>query len=72
MEMLNELNNKIVTLEEKIDKIESLEEKIDKIGTWEERISTLGQYLLSTGTAQIDGAVVRFLSGLNINKNKAA
>ena len=62
MEMLNELNNKIVTLEE----------KIDKIGTWEERISSLGQYLVSTGTAQIDGAVVRFLSGLNINENKAA
>ena len=54
--MLNELNNKIGTLEEKIDKIETLEEKI---GTLEEKISSNGQYLLSTGTAQIDGAVVR-------------
>ena len=54
--MLNELNNKIGTLEEKIDKIETLEEKI---GTLEEKISSNGQYLLSIGTAQIDGAVVR-------------
>ena len=50
--MLNELNNKIGTLEEKIG---TLEEKIDKIWT----LSSNGQYLLSTGTAQIDGAVVR-------------
>ena len=64
--MLNELNNKIGTLEEKIDKIGTLEEKIDKIetlegkiGTLEEKISSNGQYLLSIGTAQIDGAVVR-------------
>ena len=45
--MLNELlNNKIGTLEE-------------KIGTLEEKMSSNGQYLLSTGTAKIDGAVVR-------------
>ena len=66
--MLNELNNKIGTLEE-------------KIGTLEEKISSNGQYLLSIGTAQIDGAVVRLheskinefevtkhLSGLYTNK----
>ena len=93
--MLNELNNKIGTLEEKIDKIGTLEEKIGtleekidkietlegKIGTLEEKISSNGQYLLSIGTAQIDGAVVRLheskiyefevtkhLSGLDTNK----
>ena len=42
--MLNELNNKIETLEEKIDKMSS---------------NGLGQYLLSTGTVPIDGVVVR-------------
>ena len=83
--MLNELNNKIGTLEEKIDKIGTLEEKIgtleEKIGTLEEKISSNGQYLLSIGTAQLDGAVVRLheskiykfevtkhLSGLDTNK----
>ena len=93
--MLNELNNKIGTLEEKIDKIGTLEEKIGtleekidkietlegKIGTLEEKISSNGQYLLSIGTAQLDGAVVRLheskiykfevtkhLSGLDTNK----
>ena len=93
--MLNELNNKIGTLEEKIDKIGTLEEKIGtleekidkietlegKIGTLEEKISSNGQYFLSIGTAQLDGAVVRLheskiyefevtkhLSGLDNNK----
>ena len=90
--MLNELNNKIGTLEEKIgtleEKIGTFEEKIDKIetlegkiGTLEEKISSNGQYLLSIGTAQLDGAVVRLheskiyefevikhLSGLDTNK----
>ena len=43
--MLNELKNEIGTLN-------------NVIGTWNERISSLGKYLLSRGTAQIDGAVV--------------
>ena len=61
--MLNVLNNKIGTLEEKIGTLEEKIDKIDtlegKIGTLEEKISSNGQYLLSIGTAQIDGAVVR-------------
>ena len=57
-----------------------LNELNNKIGILEEKFSSLGQYLLSTGTAQIDGVVVRsreckiyefikHLSGLYTNKN---